>query len=477
MRNRDSMVPFDTVFDLLRYSLAEVESNLAKGQEHEFQPAIPTKYDAFFVMAQQLGILEGLEKLTDGRVDPAVPSTVLSVLMVCRFLHCLKTFGRTGEVLLRYHPLLERLGVNPVVLERGGYYQCKRSRIEKEEEDPPKPFDQEVFSEFLRLLKPEELNALLKLFIQALRRRHPELFRRGIFVMDSNHYRVMCTGEEYKWCALMLWTPKGMIPVWYTFSRADGEGSGETSLGKVVIKGAIETYGKGFIKMVLMDTGYLDGEDLAWMKREYGIDWMMDPKEKMTVTKWMLAEAANARKELWRRVEPPKLDKKKTEMPIRHVFWLEDLHNFYTYGERVNGCVIRDTYPKATEDAEEEVVYQCVVTSRRDWNAVQIHNIWRLRWCIENAFGAMTENWGLGQWQIRRADVYQATIQYMAMTYGLLVCFIYEEGHEPSLRKMADRFERQQGMVMLRVGRACVILTAPILKEWERKGLLRFCAP
>lgn len=433
MQKRDRMARFHTVFDLIKYSLADVEKKLGEGKQPVFESAIPTNYDALFQMCRELGVLDGFDNLTDPRQSPAVPKMALCVLMVCRFLHCLRSFGRMGEVLLRYHPLLERIGVDPVVLKNGGVYDCARRRREKEGEDPPKPFDEEVVTEWLRLLKPEELNALLKLFITALRRRHRELLRRGLFIMDSNHYRVRVSGVEYKWCALMAWTPKGMIPVWYEFSLADGEGSGETSLGRKVIAGAIEAYGPKFIKMVLMDTGYLDGEDLAWMKREYGIDWVMDPKEKMVITRWMRAKALEADEKLWRSVQPPKLNCPKDELPKRHVFWLEDLHNFYTYGERVNGCVIRDEYPATEKHPEGEVVYQCVVSSRRDWNAIQIHDVWRLRWCIENAFGAMTDNWGLGKWQIRNPEVYQATIQFMAMTYGLLVCFLYEQEHAPSL--------------------------------------------
>lgn len=477
MPKRDRMVGFHAVFDLIKYSLADVEKKLQEGKQPVFESAIPTKYDAFFQMCRELGVLDGFDTLTDTRASPAVPKLALCILMMCRFLHCLRSFGRMGEVLLRYHPLLQRIGMAPVVLQRGGVYDCARRRREKEEEDPAKPFDEEVFSEFLRLLKPEELCALLRLLIMALRQRHRELFRRGLFIMDSNHYRVRVSGEEYKWCALMVWTPKGMIPVWYEFSRAEGEGSGETSLGRRVIRGAVEAYGKGFIKMVLMDTGYLDGEDLAWMKREYGIEWMMDPKEKMKVTGWMLAAAGAAREQLWRLVEPPKLERPKAKLPVRHVFWLEDLHNFYTYGERVNGCVIRDRYPPSEEHPEGEVVYQCVITSRRDWNAVQIHKVWRMRWCIENAFGAMTDHWGLGKWQIRHPAVYQATVQFMAMTYGLLVSFLYEEEHEPSLQKMADRFQRQTNAVMIVVEGACAVLTPEILNDWMERGVLRFFPP
>src|SRR3990170_2145813 len=182
------MVRFHAVFDLIEYSLAEVERKLREGQEPVFESAIPTKYDAFFQMCRELGLLDGFDNLTDARASPAVPKLALCLLMMCRFLHCLRSFGRMGEVLLRYHPLLERIGMNPAVLKRGGVYDCERSRREKEEEDPPKPFDEEVFSEFLRLVKPEELNALLQVMIKALRRRHRELFRRGLFIMDSNHY-------------------------------------------------------------------------------------------------------------------------------------------------------------------------------------------------------------------------------------------------------------------------------------------------
>ena len=469
---------FASVFRLLNYSLEEVEKELASGTPAIFEDAIPTEYDAFLVMCQDLGVLDALEELTDVREDPSVPRRVLCVLMLCRFLHCLKTFGRMGEVLLRYHPLLQRLGVDPMACERGGYYQCKRTERERDTEDAPKPFDEEVLSEFLRGVKFDEFLVVLKVLIQALRRRHPELFRRGLFIIDSNHYRLKGSHKEYKWCALMLWTPKGMIPVWFEFTEVGGEGTGETSIGRRVMEGALEAYGSGFFKMVLMDTGYLDGETLAWMKKEHGIDWMVDTKEDMKVSEWMVAEGKVSPNSRWRQVEGPKLEIPKVQLPKRHVLWFEDLHNFYTYGARVNGCLIRDTYPKSDKYPEGAVIYQCVVTSRRDWNAVQIHKIWRLRWCIEDAFGAMTNNWGMGKWQIIHPDVYQATVQFAALTYGLLVSFLYEREHGPSLQKMADRFERQaRNMFMIRAGNACAIVTPAVLDNWMMRGILQLRSP
>src|SRR5260221_13571210 len=107
------------VFSFLQYSAQEVEAALAQGQTPEFQPALPTWYDAFFTLCDQLGVLAGIEALPDPRQDPHIPLPLLVMLTICRFLHCHKSFRRIGGGLLQNRPLLERLRGGPPSLRPG----------------------------------------------------------------------------------------------------------------------------------------------------------------------------------------------------------------------------------------------------------------------------------------------------------------------------------------------------------------------
>jgi hypothetical protein len=459
----------NTVFGFLDYSLEKVEAAMKRGEKPVFEDAAPTEYDAFFSVGQELGVLDSFKELVDPRQSPYVPLEALCVLVMCRFLHCLQSFARTGEVLLRYHPLLLRLGFAPVVLKRG-VYRSKRTRQLRPEGEAQKAFDEECFSEVLRGLSFEALNKILVAYIQRLRKQHGELFRRGLFIMDSNHYTLRGSGQEYKWCALMLWTPKGMIPVWMEFSPVPGDG--ETTIGRRVLERALAAYGDAFLKHLLIDSGYVDGETLHWLKFEKGADWTTKAREGMQAIGWMRSQMVDQPHWRWQRVDPPKLNCAKKKLPTRRILWLEN-NPFPTYGAKVNGIVIWDHYLPDEGHPEERNEYQHIVTSRLDWKGGQIHSHWRMRWCIENAFGAMTERWGLGKWQNENPEVYRATVQLMALTYGLLVFYLICKDRPASLQRMADRFQAQAArMILVRVGGACALLTSEILNDWLARGII-----
>jgi hypothetical protein len=458
------MSELQPVFELLEYSLPRVEEALAEGEIPHFEAAIPTWYDAFFSLGERLGVLAEIESLPDPRSQPYVPLPLLIMLTICRFLHCHKSFRRVGEVLLKNQALLQRLGVAPFLCEHG-YYRGKGR----------KPFDEECFSEVFRLLGEEPLQELLVHTIQALRQENPQWFRAGWFVMDSNHFRLKGTRQEYKWCALMLWTPRGLFPVAIEFSPVPGDG--ETTIGKRLVARALATYGPGFLRVLVMDAGYLDGGWLRQLKEEHGIDWIIKAKEDMIVVDEML-KMAQARGK-WRSAPPPKLDGPKEEWPTRHICFTPELYGFVTCGLVVNGCVVRDEYAPTAKHPEAKVMYECLLTSQLAWKGRVIHEGWRHRWDVESTFGQMTTYWGLGKWPLELYAVYRALILIMALTYTILQAYLTPDRHHQSLQGVADRLAEEQGasQVLVRVGGACVIAGAALLNRWIARGVLRIGSP
>lgn len=470
----DSMKDKAPIFRLLRYSKDAVEKALERGERFLFEEALPTMLDELFALAGVLGVWQAIDELPDPRKSGRgyIPIPIACALTICRFLYAMDSFRRVGKIMLRDHTLLEKLGVLPTVCENG-YYDCARDDDQDEPEEGSKPFDIEAVLDLLTALCQEKVQGVIVTFVKALRRRHGQLFRRGLFVMDSNHFRLKGSKQEYKWCALMLWTPYGMIPVAMEFSATQGEGTGETSVGRKLMERVLETYGEGFVKMLLVDTGYLDGSTLHWLKYEHGIDWMMDPRENMAITSSVLEMIHEKPQRPWHRVEAPRLERPKEQLPARKVMWLGRQRGFDTYGAAVNVTVIWDHYPPDKEHPEGYDHYEVLLSSRMDWGGVEMHKIWRRRWCIENTFGAMTMTWGLGKWQIERLGVYQSTIQFMALTFGLLVVYLYEQKLKIPLRGIADRLHRQaKGKMLVLCGGASVIATPAILNDWVGRGLL-----
>jgi hypothetical protein len=458
------MAQLQPVFELLDYSLPRVEEALAQGEIPHFEAAIPTWYDAFFSLCERLGVLAQIEALPDPRPQPFVPLPLLIVLTMCRFLQCHHSFRRVGEVLLKNQALLQRLGVAPVVCEHGYYRNGER-----------KPFNEECFSEVFRLLGEEALHDLLVETIQTLRQENPQWFRAGWFLMDSNHFRLKGSRKEYKWCALMLWTPRGLLPVALEFSPVPGDG--ETTIGQRLVARALAAYGPGFLRVLVMDVGYLDGEWLRELKEQHGIDWILKAKEEMIVVGEML-QMAQARGK-WRPAAPPKLDRPQEELPTRHICFTPDLYGFVTYGLPVSGCVVRDEYAPTPKHPEGKVTYECLLTSQLAWKGRVIHEGWRRRWDVESTFGQMTIYWGLGKWQVERYEVYRALILILALTYTILQAYLTPDRHHLSLQGVADRLVEQQGasLMLVRVNGCCVIAGPALLNGWIARGLLRIRGP
>jgi hypothetical protein len=273
----------------------------------------------------------------------------------------------------------------------------------------------------------------------------------------------------------MLWTPRGLFPVAIEFSPVPGDG--ETTIGQRLVAEAIRRYGPGFVRVLVMDAAYLDGPWLRQLKAEHNIDWIIKGKEGTIVVEEMLRVAQAQGK--WRAAPPPKLDVPQAELPTRQICHTPELYGFVTYGQPVNGCVVRDEYPPTAKHPEGNVTYECLLTGQLAWKGRVIHEGWRHRWDVESTFGQMTTYWHLGQWPVQLYEVYRALILIMALTYTILQAYLTPERHHLSLQGVADRLVEEQGAshMLVRVAGACVIAGPALLNRWIARGLLRIRGP
>ncbi len=448
----------------MEYSAHRVEAALARGETPHFQAATPTLYDAFFTLADRLGVLAGIEALPDPRPQPYVPLPLLVILTICRFLHNHQSFRRVGAILLQDQALLERLGGAPLVCENGYYRNGER-----------KPFHEEQFSEVFRRLDPAPLQQLLAAAVQALRQENPQWFAEGCFLLDSHHFTLKGSKQEYKGCALLLWTPRGLFPVALEFSPVPGEG--ETTIGQRGVARALQAYGPGFLRRLILDAGSLEGEWRRELKEAHRIDWVIKAKEGMYVVeeRRRLAQARGG----WRAAPSPKLDLPQEQLPTRHLCHTPKLYGFVTYGRPVNGCVVRDRSPPTAKHPEGLETDEYLITCRRDWKAGAINGAWRRRWDVESTFGQLTTFWGLGNGQIGLYSVYRSLILIMALTLTLLPASLTPERHPLSLQGVADRLAEQQreSRMLVWVGGVCVLAGPGLLNRWIAPGLLRLRGP
>jgi hypothetical protein len=397
---------------LLRHNLRQVELARAAGEPLRIEWALPTCFDAFLSFLDKWGVVDAIEKLPDRRVNPKVALAPLVMCILCRFLIGLKSFQEVEEVLFRHRELLLRLGFTLKLVEQGAYPSTGH-----------KPCDAECLSEAARMLDWEAIRGILVEAIKQLRQAYPKHFRNGQFLVDSNEFepagRHKGTEQEiieydgqYKVCSLMLRTPHEMIPVDFRIAKAGAGGEGETTIGQALIEGAIQTYGEGFIKELVWDRGYLDGQWLRQADERHGFRWVMGVRQDMAIYEDAIA-LSKMEQSQWVVGKPPQFDDVR-KRPKRYLCRVEGLETWEGYGKPLVGLVIKDVYP----DKES---WQVVVTPEESWSAGQIHERHRWRWGIEECYRDLTSYWQLGEKMLsRRADIYQVLVALMMLLYSML---------------------------------------------------------
>ena len=168
--------------------------------------------------------------------------------------------------------------------------------------------------------------------------------------------------------------------------------------------------GKGFIRHLLIDRGYLDG---AWISKLYaqGTRVTMGVKGDMLIFEEMQNQILLA-DTVWTEVEPPKLHSKTS--PQRAVTGFTDLQGEWAgCTAPLSGCLIRDTYPH-------RVVYQGLVTTTEKAEATEILDDNGRRWTLEEVFMTLSRYWHFDDLAPCRQGVAYALIHFALLAYTLL---------------------------------------------------------
>lgn len=158
--------------------------------------------------------------------------------------------------------------------------------------------------------------------------------------MDSLHFGVPAgthTEEfRFKACVLGPWQAEVVWPLLWAFVRDDQH---ESVVGKQVLATAEEVLGKGFIRHLLIDRGYLDGQWITDLYRD-GTRVTLGIKEDMLVME-ELHNLSQLKDTVWVQVEPPKLHEE--PLPERFITGFTDLQEEWQGCQApLSGCQIRD---------------------------------------------------------------------------------------------------------------------------------------
>jgi hypothetical protein len=235
--------------------------------------------------------------------------------------------------------------------------------------------------------------------------------------MDSVHVHVPngahTEAHDLKVCVLGVWQDSVVWPLLWVFVP---ESVNETQAGKKVFAAAEEAYGKGTIRHLLVDRGFVDG---AWITKLYerGTRVTIGVKEDMLVMEELknLSHLPDAE---WTPAEPPKIHD--GPVPERTVMGFDHLQGEWDSCDApLSGCLIRDIYPKKT-------TYQGLVTTAPTASPTEILEDNGKRWTLEEVYMTLTLHWDFDDLAPSRLGVALAMVHFALVAFTLLGFYLQE---------------------------------------------------
>lgn len=144
--------------------------------------------------------------------------------------------------------------------------------------------------------------------------------------------------------------------------------------------------GRGAIRLLLMDRGFIDGAFLTWCKREQGIDWILPLKSSMAILQDALGLAGKPGHP-WRPVRMT--EKEKRDLVRKEACIIEGFTSWEACESPLTVVVIR-------EIARDGTVRQwALVTTLKGCTAQQVIDLYRLRSQVEERYDQLKNTWGL----------------------------------------------------------------------------------
>jgi hypothetical protein len=238
-----------------------------------------------------------------------------------------------------------------------------------------------------------------------------------------------------------------------------------------LVRQAVKNLGEGVLRVLLMDRGFLDGQDLWVLKADLGIDFVVPSKDKMRVTEDArgLCRREGDGERLFKaerrgKKKADKAGKVKWEGQVS-VVGVADLETYDQYGDEehvkqanrkgfqanaLNAVVVTCWQGEEYEIGEEKVFLSSLPVNE----PLEVLDLYDLRSLIENtAFRELKQGWNLKSFPKRTAEAVTGHVFLTLLTFTLANAFRSSRGHELARHGIRrQRAEGEEGNVIVFTG-------------------------
>ncbi len=381
-------------------------------------------------------------------------------------LHQEKSYSKLPG-LLKSGPILSRLKFN-IGGESGGFNNKNKKQREV-------PVDFDSVRKFFKDTGPEELNKwynekVIKIF------HHNRAFdKRGIFIIDQTHI-VVPDNKNYKGAQLARVDEhgqridvskmtdeqkKGVKPRWcYSLSllvhigqdgthvicgyKLGGGNDDELDHAPKLIEKFTNAVGKGVIKILIMDRGYISGEFISLLKNKYDIDVVVPFKKNMTAFKDSVRIAEKIEHKKWKKYRTYKKDGIEYE---EFIISIEDIEDWESIGMPVSVSIMK------TIGSDDTIKYWSLCTTFKPKNDKEAFDLYHIRSKIEEVNKQIKNNWFIGEFSSPHASLMEAHVLFTLLTYSLIQLYLMKKHLITQTNKTIETFKSMEQM-----GKECVIV-------------------
>ena len=260
-------------------------------------------FDRLFGFFLGLDLFSLFDFRPEGRQRIMIPTVLLLSTYSAKIICEMSSLNQIDTQLFKDRALLEKIGFTGVQIEEGFSERSKKRHL---------PFNVSTLGKLMPDFSLEEINCLFSRQFALLAQKH--FIPSGIFVADatplcvsrSSKYEnagvITKDGKKYKGYKLITLKYAGPLskkarpkPEIFVAAIVVPLNEHENKYLLPLLAQGIKNIGEGKIKMIVVDRGFVDGENLWEAKHKYKTDFLIYSKSNMDVTKELKAKLKEAK--------------------------------------------------------------------------------------------------------------------------------------------------------------------------------------
>jgi len=394
-----------TSWEVVVRNEARVLARLARGECDGLLPDDWLDPDDLLHFALDLGAFDLFAILPDSRQRRTIPAVLFGKVLLAGTLPDRASLRQVGTTVFQSAAILDQLGFNFYATRNGG----PRTGDER-------PFDVEALGDFLALITPAEYTTHAQKLAGWLRNQ-PELLG-ATWAIDCVDVRIpQCRVKEgqtaetlhLKVAVLSVITPEGALPLLWRFGTPQ---NADITLARPLWDDAVELWGEGVCKRLLVDAGFIDGE---WMAKVHSqgtvvLTRIRDDMDPMVAARAYVEEHPDM---AWHARPVPKRPARHERPVRREIASLTNWPGWDAYGSDLALCLVRDTY------ADGHIDLWGLLSTDPDMPAHTIYDSFGQRWQLEETYMALARYHHLNALPASRIGVACARVHALLFAYTL----------------------------------------------------------